>query len=500
MNSNKYIFKNILYMLIDFTQSNDYYSFDNYYFNQLAKNKISNFILFLNEFNPKYLKFFRYSEENNNNILHLKSLSKEEIKENENENVIVDVDNKSEKKTKSSKLNKKINRSKNKSNKKNLIKLKSFNNRIKESNGINDISNNINEMKKSSDNIHILNEKDLKNISNIDIDNSQNNSTNLILNSSNINNSNLITNINNNNNYKILNENYNITITIDKIFILTKISMSFSIKILIYTFFIFFFIFIFFYIGKLFISLSFISNFYKIISDFKVLTSQYNHINRYWNNLKTVFIIPSFIPANDLNNSEEYFFNLNNRVLKIYKYRIKNYKRISDLYDIILNMSEERNVSDIDFCREHLRCTEVKRSNMFLFSNGMGAIVSLYAKEISNYYKLCLLLKNNITKKEDIINNYIDDKYKILTININHILIYLEEIYFDYFLEDEKDIINDFYLIIKILNIIEIYYNVFLNLFSILFVYNFVSKIISSVETSSTSINKSIVRLKIQDK
>ena len=490
VNSNKYIFQNILYLLIDFTQSKDY-SFDNKQYNKLAKKKIGSFILLLNEFSPKHLEFFKYNDEENNNILNLKSLFKEETHED------IIIDNKIGKKIKNN--NQDIKKNKN-SNKKILFKFNSVHQMGNESNAINDI----NKKKKSNDDIHILNKKELKNLSNSNIDDiniSKNNSTNLILNSSINNNNNLINNINNNNNndFKIFNQDNNIKVTIDKILIITKINMLFSIKILIIILFILTLIFIFYYIFKLIISLLFITNFQNIINDFKILTSQYNNINNYWNDIKTLFILPNFKPGTDLNNSEDYFFNLNNKVLKVYKYRIRKYKRISLLYDKIISSSAKLNMSNVDFCLGRKRCMEIKNSSKFLFSNGIDSTVSLYAKEISNYYKLCLLLKNNIIKKEDIINNYISDTYKVLTSNINHILIYLEEIYFDCFLKDEKDIINNFYLIIKILNIIEICYNVILNLFSIFFIYNFVSRIISTVEVSSTRLNNSILRLKSQN-
>ena len=79
--------------------------------------------------------------------------------------------------------------------------------------------------------------------------------------------------------------------------------------------------------------------------------------------------------------------------------------------------------------------------------------------------------------------------------NINHVIIYLEELYFNFFLDDEKGIVNDFYLEIKILNIIEVCYCALLNLFSIIFVYNYITRIIYSVEESSMRINNSIKRI-----
>ena len=75
-------------------------------------------------------------------------------------------------------------------------------------------------------------------------------------------------------------------------------------------------------------------------------------------------------------------------------------------------------------------------------------------------------------------------------------IIYLEELYFNNFLEDEKNIVNEFYLVMKILNIVEICYCALLNLFSIAFVYNYITRIIYSVEEASIRINNSIRRMK----
>ena len=135
-------------------------------------------------------------------------------------------------------------------------------------------------------------------------------------------------------------------------------------------------------------------------------------------------------------------------------------------------------------------------SNTYLLSNGIESTVNFYAKEIFNYYKDYLRLKDTIKNKDDIIKNFMGERYNILGTNINHVVIYLEELYFNYFLNDEKNIVNDFYLEIKLLNIIEVCYCALLNLFSILFVYNYITRIIYSVEESSMRINNSIKRMK----
>jgi hypothetical protein len=80
--SNKYIFQNILYMFLDFTQSKDY-SFNNKIYNILAKKRVSNYILLLNEFTPQNLDALKYDKEFKNysalNNLDLKSLIEDDI-------------------------------------------------------------------------------------------------------------------------------------------------------------------------------------------------------------------------------------------------------------------------------------------------------------------------------------------------------------------------------------------------------------------------------------
>ena len=533
--SNKYIFQNILFMFIDFSQINEY-SFNNKYLNLLVKKRISNYILLLNEFIPKNLEALKNDaeiENTKNDEVNLKVILNEENKENiSRENNIVQT-KKNKKKTKKNKIYDKIGSNESFANA-SILNMNSQNYLLNNSN--NAINNK--GLKILNDDIHNLNNRDLINISSNTINNMNspsNNISNYFLNSSSIKsniaytNSLILNSLNSTNNNNDINslerksidnnkksnkikkneneiinesntpkrENEDNKLTIEKVLFQTKITMLTSIKLMLIIFIIFTLIFIAYYICKLVISLLFISNFQKIMTDFKILTSQYNHIIRYWNSMKYLFVLPNFRLANDLEKTEEYFTELNNKVNNIYKFRIKRYKKISKLYDILLSTSNRINISSIDFCQNHKRCYDIKDSNKFLLSNGIESTVNLYAKEISNYYKDFFKLKNDIKSKNDIIKFFINDKYQVLSSNINHVVIFLEELYFSYFLEDEKDIVNDFYSKIKILNIVEVCYCAILNLFSVLFVYNYITRIISSVEVASSRINCSIKRMKV---
>ena len=544
--SNKYIFQNILFMFIDFTQTQDY-TFNNKYYNLLARKKVSNYILLLNEFTEKNLDLFKNDKEIDNFSLlaniNLKSNLDVDLSgsfianNNSNNNISMLKSNKIKKKIKSKKSKLYVK----KTNTNELVNvstsnMNSHNNLINNSN--NNFTNN-KSLKMLNEEIRTLNNKELNNILNYNSkmnSSKSNNSTRLILNSS-FTNSNTLTNglISNNSNlissnkinkinerksfeisttlkHKIKNdnqkeyiidefvvnknENNDIKITIEKIFFQTKVTTLSSVKYLIIIFIVFTLIFLVYYTYKIVISILFISDIRNTISDFKTLTSQYNHVIRYWNLIKTLFILPNTTLYDDLNKTEDFFSNINNNVNYVYNNRIKKYKTISNLYDYILDTTSEKNISSLDFCLEHKKCIDIKYSSIYLLSNGIESTVNIYAKEIFNYYKDYNRVKDTIKNKTDIIKNFMGERYNILGTNINHVFIYLEELFFSCFLTDEKDIINDFYSKIKILNIVEFCYCAILNLFSILFVYNYIARIINSVEEASMRINNSIRRMR----
>ena len=505
INSNNNIFQNILYMFIDFTQTQDY-SFNNKSYNLLIINRISNLILLLNEFNQKNLEALQKDKEIENNSL--KYLNMEYLANKESNKNTINYYKNSEgikKNRLRNKINKKISYNKSKNNlNSNINNLNKHNNKG---------------LKMLNKDISILNNKELNNISNNSINNISNsriNSSNILLHISTINNTSISnsivyansvknngsiksdenSNFNNNELFLKKYENESKKITIEKVLFQTKIKILNSIKILIIIFITFTIIFIIYYISKLVVSLLFIYNFHEIITDFKIITSQYNDIISYWNHMKTLFILPNTTIEENFNDIEEYFLDVNRKVNYIYKYRIKRYKRISYLYDNLLSPSLNKNISIIDFCMKHKRCNEIKNSKSYLLLNGIESTINLYAKEISNFYKDFIIIKYNIKTKGDIIKNFIDERYKVLSYNINHVIIYLEELVFRSIFQDEEDIVNNFYLKIKILNFVEIIYCALLNLFSVLFVYNFITRIISSVEFSSITINNSIRRIK----
>ena len=515
--NNKYLFKNILYMFIDFTKDKNY-DFNNKINNLLVEKKISNYITLLKEFTPKNLDILKYDKD-------IKFL----VKEN---NETISIINNEEEKTKDETLdnkNKKIDLHEKTRRSKFALNKKSVN--VPEKNNIfkifsGNVSGKNNNLIKA--NIRALNNRDLNNSSNnniINMNNSKNNSTNIILDSTNnsINNNSLISgsvkhvgsikykqkqlknkegeNGNDITNYidelDITQDDDDYVLTIDKIFHKTQISMLKSIKLIIIIFIIFTLIFIIYSIFKLLTIVLFIGKFNNVIKDFRILMLQYNEVIHYWNNIKTLFVLPNSSHSNYLEETENYFYQINSDVNSILNNRINNYKKVKYLYEFLSDPSRSLNESDIDFCLNQSRCLQIFYSNDLL-TKDIESTVNLYAKEIENYYKDFIPNKDNIKSKEDIIKLFISDKYELLSLNINHVFIYIEQVFLRFFLEDEKDIINNFDFEVKVLNVFEICYCALLNLFSVLFVYTYINRIIASVEISSFRINESILRIRLK--
>jgi hypothetical protein len=286
-------------------------------------------------------------------------------------------------------------------------------------------------------------------------------------------------------------------LTIDKIILLSKIVLIQAIKVIMIIFIIFSIIFIVYYIVKIVCGFLIITKIGILFDDFRILVSQYNEVVYYWKNIKILFILPNSPIYKNMTNVESYFNNEQNRnVLNLITTRISYYKRTAHLYNLIFNPKDYKDLLKADFCDNHHKCFELINSTQNILLNGINSAVSLYGKEIENFYKDYLKVKNILKTKEDIKRYFIKDTFEILGLNLNHIFSHLQERFFNDFLKDEEDLKRDFNNEIKILNIIALCYSLLLNLFSILYVFNYINSINDFVEISSLRINMAICHLK----
>ena len=550
--SNKYIFQNILCIFLDFTQKNKY-TFNNKNYNLLLNKSIINYISLLNEFSPKKLdnlknEVLNFDLDKNykkwisspdsihyNNINSIKGKEKEKEKEksdykDEDEKKISKKNILSISKTKKEIKTKQLTNNLDNTNilsSQNISKVneKKYHDNNSENNNYN---NNKNIHKLNFDNLSMIKNNNTKN-NNKKLDKkSDNQITNLLINSSNT--LNLSENTNHNNSsLLILNEsnkslgnikgsqnlanfddmskkneanlnNSNLdfsNLTIDKIILFSRIVLIQAIKIIMIIFIVFSIIFIVYYIIKIICGFLIITKIGMLFDDFKTLCSQYNEVVHYWNSIKTLFVLPNSTIYVNITNVENFFNNENNKnVLNLLTTRISNYKRTAYLYNLIFDPENYTQLLEADFCDNHHKCFELINSTQNILLNGLNSAISLYGKEIENYYKDFLKVKDELTTKDDIKNYFIKDTFEILGLNLNHIFSHLQEKFFKDYLKDEEDLKNQFNNEIKIFNIIALAYCLLLNIFSIFYVFNYINNVNDFVETSSLRINIAMCHLK----
>ena len=530
--SNKHIFYNILCLFIDFTQNNSY-NFNNKIYNFFINNTIINYISLLNEFTLQ--KFEILKNEVFNYDIH--DIDKKDfnitftsdIKNLDNKIIILNkgsirkkgrpkslISNSSES-NRDNNLKRSLSRNKSpkKNNEHNFVPKKGKkdsdlnidNNHNFHLLNFSNLSHNINKRvnydKDSSNNIFNNDlSREISNISSLN-DNHQNNNSS-ILNLKYLNNSSFNKiNINDNNNSINAKNEKNINIlesdsklTIDKILSLSKISVIKMIKFIMIVFIIFGIIFIFYYIIKIILGFIIITKIGMLHHDFKILCSQYNEVVHYWKSIKTLIILPNITISLDLINAEIYFNKLNNEVFNLLSTRINNYKRIKALYSIIYEAKTSSDLLEADFCKSHDRCYDLLNSSKNTLLNGLHSAVSLYGKEIETYYRDYIKVKDIITTKEEIKKYLIKDSFSILSSNIDHIMSFMQEKFFQEFIKDENEIKSEFINEIKILNIVALCYCIALNLFTLLFVFSYVNNIIEYVESSAMRIILSLCHFK----
>ena len=509
--SNKYIFHNILCLFLDFTQ-NDSYDFNNNIYNLLINKNIINYISLLKEFTPKKLDILQ------NEIYNIDI--KEEF-DNELENKVNFPENQSN----NNKLNSisiQEEKIRNKGKKRSfspgkrslkfelLVKIKL--NREYNHTG----KNNKNSFKNTG--IQKLNFTNLLfNINNKNIDDPSNKkiTKETTFTNNNINNSSILNfkelnnfsfnaiNLDNKSSEKNNKENYNeinIKLTIDKIIFFSEIILIKIIRYLMTILILASIIFIVYYIIKIIFGFIVINKLRHLYDDFKILCSQYSEIIFYWNNIKTLFILPNRKIETNLNNTEIYFNKLNNDVYILFLNRINNYEKTSKFYNQLFNFNSTNDLISADFCNGHKRCYNLINNPQNVLLNGINFAFSLYAKTIEGFYRDLLKEKNKIKNKEDIKTYLRKENYALMNSNLIHIISFINEKFFKLFLFDEKKLIKKFYILIIVLNLISFIYCILLNIFIVFFVFNYINKVIDFIEVSSSRIICSICNFKIKIK
>ena len=503
--ANKYIFQNILCLFLDFTQK-DSYSFNNKSDNLLIRKCIKNYISLLTEFTPKKLEALTNGVLFNKDPFKLPS--KEELNDTISSENKKDEIFKNRLKEKKDTLTKKLRSNSTLKARFSIINMDKKLDVIDKSHDIHGLNNSnlskIYSKKETSRKIkEILSDKNSTNTksnrtNNTTFDKNQNNSSILNMNTSIMDQSKTNILFNQSKNSISVNSSYNNNnnLNIEKVILISRPIMIRMVKVILVIFVLLSVIYVVIYIVSVIIGFMIINEIRNMYIDFRVLVSQYNEVIHYWNNMKTLFIIPSTKTETDIYNIEKYFSSINTEVLNVLATRIGNYKRVKVLYNYLFNSHTQQELINANFCEGSYKCFELINSTQNVLLNGLNSAVALYEKAIYNYYQDFIKVKDTLTTKEAIKSNFIKDNFIILGMNINHLLSHLEEKFFRDFLEDENDIADNYHIEIKVFSLVSLFYCIILNIYSLIFIFSYVNKNIEFIESSTLRIISSFCHMK----
>ena len=464
--SNSMMFKNILNMFLDFTQEGTY-SFKNHVDNFILIKKISEFNLLLIDFSLGILdnynkKISTRTAINGNLTMSIDNDYGQDAKRGKD-----DKDNeKNEKKKRNEKKEKKVldNKSKNESSRGNLMLSITQKNTFSK---LNVSQSTLNASNTLLNNQKFTQKKDNGNTKKEDLEDIQLN-TDIILEKT---------------------ENKGIL----QIAIITYIFVLLILVILVYFF------------VKLFVCLGFINDIKNIFDDFGTVSYKYSMVYYYFNTIRILLIVPKFTNEVIFDTMTQDLIKETNNINIVLNYRMKNYQSTSILFNAFSKKQSDTtvNIEEI-ICLGDEKCKWVLNNPTFnMISDGIDVAINAMVQQTQNTYNDYISIKENKTQEQidnmeisDITENYIDNKFKQVDVNLNFVLSLVQERIYTAFLEDATTLKDKFQNQINIFNSLAIIYCVILGSFVMIYVINKIKKMTLTVEVSTMRLNKAFCFIK----
>ena len=537
--SNQTIFKNIIFLFLDFSENlfnknivntNNKIIFKllelKYLIDDFSLERLQRYSYNLDKLNKIKNKSFRFSSKNLMSGLNssFENSNRNETKASQSQvnNAILNKNRKISTK-KIALLNKMERENKRLSSGKNVNKGGSsndfrYNKLVDKNKGLNDSSQNylvqskIDVMKDKLNNNEndISNSMDINNMakqSNRDVVNNMNNNLNEIISSRNNNNSQ-----NNNNNNITVNKGNSKTIKDDEFelnesyqdIILNKSNKTPVLFIRIYTMIIILFIIIIiiFSAYKMKNTLQFKNLLNDYFIDYVPITNRYALLTYYFNIMRTLFLFPNDNRKKQMNETMQSISSVYNKENKkfndILSYKIGAYKETKKLYDILQNKSNSTQNLKKAICSIQSPCQGYLDSKYNIFDVGVDFAFTTSITQINNIYMDYKKI-NNIYNLEEIkarITRISNSPFEYISVSISNMFIYVQNKIFSTFLIDQFNFKDKYSRIMTLFNLITVAFSILTFLFVNIIIFFSISNFTEPIKNSTYRINCSFYFIK----
>lgn len=537
--SNQTIFKNIIFLFLDFSENlfnknivntNNKIIFKllelKYLIDDFSLERLQRYSYNLDKLNKIKNKSFRFSSKNLFSGLNssFETSNRNETKANQIQvnNAILNKNRKISTK-KIALLNKMERENKRLSSGKNLSKGGSsndfrYNKLVDKNKGLNDSSQNylvqskVDVMKDKLNNNEndISNSMDINNMvkqSNRDAVNNMNNNPNEIVSSRNNNNSqnvnyNNVT-VNKGNSKTIKDDEFELNDTYQDI-ILNKSNKTPVLFIRIYTMIIILFIIIIiiFSAYKMKNTLQFKTLLNDYFIDYMPITNRYTLLTYYFNIMRTLFLFPNDNRKKQMNETMQSMSSVYNEENKnfndILSYKIGAYKETKKLYDILQNKSNSTQNLKKAICSIQSPCQGYLDSKYNIFDVGVDFAFTSSITQINNIYMDYNKLYNvyNLEEIKSRITRTVNSPFEYISVSISNMFIYVQNKIFSTFLIDQFNFKDKYSRIMTLFNLITVAFSILTFLFVNIIIFFSISNFIEPIKNSTYRINCSFYFIK----
>ena len=233
----------------------------------------------------------------------------------------------------------------------------------------------------------------------------------------------------------------------------------------------------------------------NIFNDYSIVTFEYSMLMNYFNNFNLLLINQPLGREDFMRTMQQRVENQFKASEEVKKKSIKNYPRVSDLFDILNNENEPDKIREI-LCEDNQVCIEVFNSDYNIVKKGIDIGLKSIAQQIYSLFDEYNMVKNRINNIEFIKQHFITKDYLKIDLSLNFLLYMVEQRCAEVFLIEADELISDFKTVIISLNIFIIIFLAIISISMIYLIINRITLLINLVEKSSLRISISINSLK----
>ena len=278
-----------------------------------------------------------------------------------------------------------------------------------------------------------------------------------------------------------------------------------QIAIIIYIFALLFLVILVYFFVKIFVSLGFINDIKNIFDDFGTVSYKYSMVYYYFNTIRVLLIVPNFTNEDIFKTMTNDLIEENDNINKVLNYRMVDYKSTAILFEAFSKKQGDSsiNIEEI-ICLDDVKCKWVVNNDLYnMIIDGVDVAINAMVQQTQNTYNDYASILEKKTQKEidemkfsEVTENYVDEKFKQVDVNLNFVLSLVQERIYKAFLEDVTTLKDKFQNQINIFNSMAIIYCVLLGFFVMIYVINKIKIMTSTVEVSTMRLNKAFCFIK----